>query len=234
MSDQSYNPKSEFGNRVVLVTGAAGALGQAVVDAFADSGATLAQLDVVPIDNAHYSAICDLTDAEACATAVSDIVTELGRVDVLANIAGGFTMGEQVHETSAETWDFMFNLNAMSLLNMARAVVPIMLAQGGGKLVNVGARAGLRGAGLMGAYSAAKSVVIRLTESLAEELKEQGINVNCVLPSIIDTARNREDMPDADFSRWVAPTALAAVVRFLASPDADPIHGAAIPVEGLS
>ena len=234
MNDQASNPKGEFDNRIVLVTGAAGALGEAVVDTFAQSGATLAQLDVVAIDNGHYSAICDLTDAQACAAAVNAIVAELGRVDVLANIAGGFAMGEQVHETSAETWDFMFNLNAMSVLNMARAVVPSMLAQASGKLVNVGARAGLRGAGQMGAYSAAKSVVIRLTESLAEELKEQGINVNCVLPSIIDTARNREDMPDADFSRWVAPTALARVVRFLASSAADPIHGAAIPVEGLS
>ena len=228
------NSDSEFGDRVVLVTGAAGALGQAVVDTFAQAGATVAQLDVVPLDNTHYSAICDLTDAEACTAAVSSVVTQLGRVDVLANIAGGFTMGERVHETSAETWDFMFNLNALSVLNMARAVVPTLLAQGGGKLVNVGARAGLHGAGLMGAYSASKSVVIRLTESLADELKEQGINVNCVLPSIIDTERNRADMPDADFSRWVAPSALARVVLFLASSAADPIHGAALPVDGLS
>ena len=230
MNDQA----GEFTNRVVVVTGAAGALGQAVVDAFAQGGATLAQLDVLPIDNAHYSATCDLTSAADCASAVTSVVEALGRVDVLANIAGGFTMGERVHETSDDTWNFMFNLNAVSVLNMARAVVPAMLAQGGGKVVNVGARAGLRGAGQMGAYSASKSVVIRLTESLAEELKEEGINVNCVLPSIIDTARNREDMPDADFSRWVAPSALAQVVRFLASSAADPIHGAAIPVEGLS
>ena len=229
MSDQV-----EFADRVVVVTGAAGALGQAVVESFAESGATLAQLDVLPIDNAHYSSTCDLTDAQACAAATKAIVNELGRIDVLANIAGGFAMGERVHETSSETWDFMFNLNALSVLNMARAVIPPMLDQGGGKLVNVGARAGLRGAGLMGAYSAAKSVVIRLTEALADELKEQGINVNCVLPSIIDTARNRADMPDADFSRWVTPDALAQVVRFLASSAADPIHGAAIPVEGLS
>ncbi|MBH79672.1 MAG: 3-oxoacyl-ACP reductase [Gammaproteobacteria bacterium] len=223
-----------FSHQVVVVTGAAGALGQAVVDAFADSGATVAQLDVLQLNNTHYSATCDLTDAGACRQAANDIVAALGGINVLANIAGGFTMGETVHETSDDSWDFMFNLNALSVLNMARAVVPTMLDQGGGKVINVGARAALRGGALMGAYSASKSVVIRLTESLADELKAQGINVNCVLPSIIDTQRNRADMPGADFSSWVAPQALAKVVRFLGSSDADPIHGAAIPVEGLA
>jgi NAD(P)-dependent dehydrogenase (short-subunit alcohol dehydrogenase family) len=86
----------------------------------------------------------------------------------------------------------------------------------------------------MGAYSASKSVVIRLTEAMADELKGQGINVNCILPSVIDTERNRADMPDADFSKWVTPEAMARVVGFLASDAADPIHGAALPVSGLS
>lgn len=225
---------SEFENKVVLVTGAAGALGRAVVAHFAERGARVAQLDVLEIDNDQYSATCDLTNAAACKGAVNDIVTELGGIDVLANIAGGFTMGEAVHETSAETWDFMMGLNAGSVLNMARAVVPVMLEAGGGKIINIGAGAGQKGAGQMGAYAASKSVVIRLTESMAEELKEQGINVNCILPSIIDTQRNRADMPDADFDRWVAPAAMAKVVGFLASASANPIHGAALPVSGLS
>ncbi len=225
---------SEFENKVVLVTGAAGALGRAVVAHFAERGARVAQLDVLEIDNDQYSATCDLTNAAACKEAVDDIVTELGGIDVLANIAGGFTMGEAVHETSAETWDFMMGLNAGSVLNMARAVVPVMLEAGGGKIINIGAGAGQKGAGQMGAYAASKSVVIRLTESMAEELKEQGINVNCILPSIIDTQRNRADMPDADFDRWVAPAAMAKVVGFLASASANPIHGAALPVSGLS
>jgi NAD(P)-dependent dehydrogenase (short-subunit alcohol dehydrogenase family) len=165
---------------------------------------------------------------------VGAITAELGGIDVLANIAGGFTMGETVHETSAETWDFMMGLNAGSVLNMARAVVPVMMAAGAGKIINIGAGAGQKGAGQMGAYGASKSVVIRLTESMAEELKEYGINVNCILPSIIDTERNRADMPEADFSRWVAPKAMAEVVGFLASEAAAPINGAAIPVAGLS
>ncbi|MCP5152985.1 MAG: SDR family NAD(P)-dependent oxidoreductase [Ectothiorhodospiraceae bacterium] len=225
---------SEFDGRVVLVTGAAGALGAAVSDHFAALGATVAQLDVQVIDNRRYSAVCDLTDASACRAAVEAVTAALGPVRVLANIAGGFTMGEAVHETSDETWDFMMGLNARSVLNMARAVVPGMLGAGGGKIVNVGAGAALHAPARMGAYSASKAVVIRLTEAMSAELKGKGINVNCVLPSIIDTERNRQDMPKADFGRWVRPEAMARVIAFLASGDADPIHGAALPVSGLS
>lgn len=225
---------SEFKNKTVIVTGAAGALGAAVVSHFAKLGARIAQLDVVEIDNAHYSATCDLTSHEECKAAVTAILGQFGQVDVLANIAGGFAMGDAVHETSADTWNFMMGLNAQSVLNMARAVVPLMINQGRGKIINIGARAGLRGAPNMAAYSASKSVVMRLTESLADEVKAQGVNVNCVLPSIIDTQRNRSDMPDADFDAWVTPAQLAAVIGFLASEAADPIHGAALPVEGLS
>ncbi len=225
---------TEFADKVVLVTGAAGALGQAVVEHFAARGAKLAQLDVVEIDNGHYSATCDLTDSASAAAAVADVVADLGTIDVLANIAGGFKMGEAVHETTAETWDFLMGLNAESVLNMARAVVPQMLAQGGGKIVNIGAGAGLSGMAQMGAYSASKSVVIRLTEAMSAELKAQHINVNCILPSVIDTPRNRADMPDADFGAWVTPTAMAEVVGFLTSAAAAPIHGAALPVSGLS
>lgn len=225
---------AEFSGKVVLVTGAAGALGRAVVEQFAAQGAKIAQLDVIKLDNGHFSATPDLTDAEACSSAVAAVCKELGPIDVLANIAGGFAMGEAVHETSAETWDFLMGLNAHSVLNMARAVVPLMLEQGAGKIINIGAGAGQQGMGQMGAYSASKSVVIRLTEAMAAELKQQGINVNCILPSIIDTERNRADMPDADFSAWVTPAAMAKVVAFLASEAAAPIHGAALPVSGLS
>ena len=225
---------SEFSGKVVLVTGAAGALGRAVVDHFASAGAKVAQLDVLKLDNGHFSATPDLTDADACREAVDAVYKELGPIDVLANIAGGFAMGEAVHETTAETWDFLMGLNAHSVLNMARAVVPVMLEHGGGRIINIGAGAGQQGLGRMGAYSASKSVVIRLTESMADELKQEGINVNCILPSIIDTERNRADMPDADFDAWVTPAAMAKVVAFLASEAATPIHGAAIPVSGLS
>jgi len=225
---------SEFDNKVVVVTGAAGALGRAVADHFAAAGARVAQLDVLEIDTDRYSAVCDLLDPKSCERAVDAIVEKFGGIDVLANIAGGFTMGQAVHETTEDTWDFMMGLNARSVLNMARTVVPVMLKGGKGKIINIGAGAGQAGIAQMGAYSASKSVVIRLTEAMAGELKQQGINVNCVLPSIIDTERNRQDMPDADFNLWVRPEAMARVIGFLASEAAAPIHGAALPVSGLS
>jgi NAD(P)-dependent dehydrogenase (short-subunit alcohol dehydrogenase family) len=143
-------------------------------------------------------------------------------------------MGPTVHESPASLWQSMFEINVHSLLNVVRTVVPAMLAQGHGKIVNIGAMGGVAGRPNMGAYSAAKSAVIRITESMAAELRDGGINVNCVLPSLIDTPPNRADMPNADFSRWVAPEALADVILFLASDKARAIHGAAIPVVGLS
>ena len=221
---------SEFDNKTVVITGAAGALGQAVANIFHTSGARVIGVDVIPFEAAYETRQADLIDPEGAA----QVVKSVGAIDILANIAGGFTMGDSVADTSDETWDFMFNLNTRTVLNMARAVVPRMVERKSGKIINIGARAGLRGSASMAAYAASKSVVIRLTESLADELKETGINVNCILPSIIDTERNRSDMPNANFDQWVAPKALAKVVRFLASEAADPIHGAAIPVEGLS
>ena len=221
---------SGLAGRSAVVTGAAGVLGAAVAQAFRDAGAKVTGVDIVTADAPWPIVIADLTDP----TATADALTQIGDIDILANIAGGFTMGDTVEETSDETWDFMFNLNARTVLNAARAAVPRMRARGSGKIVNIGARAALRGTGAMGAYCASKSVVLRLTETLADELKASGINVNCILPSIIDTPRNRSDMPGANFASWVAPSEVAAVALFLASDAANAVHGASIPVEGLS
>jgi len=220
-----------FAGQTVVVTGAAGALGQAVAEAFVAEGAAVAGLDIVEQSNIIA---CDLFDAASCKNAVQIVLDAHKKIDVLANVAGGFAMGQSVHETDASTWELMHKLNTGSVVNMASAVVPHMLANGGGKIVNVAARAGLAGAATMGAYVASKSAVIRLTETMAHELKEQRINVNCVLPSLIDTKTNRDAMPDEDFSRWVTPASIAQVMAFLASPAARDIHGAALPVEGLS
>lgn len=223
----------------VLITGAAGNLGQAVAAAFQAQGANLILLDLNEGllraaygdgNDAKRLLAVDLLDPAELAQAVE----ACGRIDVLCNLAGGFAMGEPVHQQSAETWQRMMSLNAGTVLNTAQAVVPGMLRNGGGKIVNVAAMGGLSGGATMAAYSAAKSAVIRITESMAAELREQNINVNCVLPSIIDTPQNRADMADADFSRWVAPAALADVIVFLASDGARAIHGAALPVVGLS
>ena len=176
----------------------------------------------------------DLGDPASIAGAVEAAVARFGRIDALCNLAGGFHMGEKVHEIPADKWDFMMELNAGSVLRMCHAVVPHMLQAGGGRIVNIGAFSALSGKAEMAAYVASKSAVIRLTESMAAELRTAHINVNCVLPSIIDTPQNRAAMPKADFSRWVAPDALADVLLFLCSPAARAIHGAAIPVVGLS
>jgi NAD(P)-dependent dehydrogenase (short-subunit alcohol dehydrogenase family) len=231
---------------VVMITGAAGALGRAVARAFADRGAALVLLDrdeatlraAFPGGDGEHPgrllAAADLADATAVQAAADAALARFGRIDVLCNIAGGFTMGEAVHETSDDTWARMFDLNARSVVHTARAVVPAMQRQGRGKVINVGANGAARGAAQMGAYAASKSAVARLTESMAAELREQGINVNCVLPSILDTPANRAAMPDADPARWVAPADLAAVVVFLASDAARAVHGASVPVVGLS
>ena len=221
---------SGLAGRHAVVTGAAGVLGTAVAQAFHDAGARVTGIDIVAADASWPVVIADLTDRDATVEALAGV----GPVDILANIAGGFTMGDTVETTSDETWDFMFDLNARTVLNAVRAAVPGMRERGSGRIVNIGARAALRGTGAMGAYCASKSVVLRLTETLADELKASGVNVNCILPSIIDTPRNRSDMPGADFSKWVAPAEVAAVALFLASDAANAVHGASIPVEGLS
>ncbi len=229
--------------RVTVVTGAAGTLGRAVAAAFAAEGAKLVLVDIAAKGlEAAYGGesdtklplVVDLSQPTAIAGALAGAEKRFGPVEIVCNVAGGFNMGPAVHETNDEFWRGLMDLNAGTVLNMARAVVPGMIAAGFGRIVNVAAMGGVTGKGNMAAYSASKSVVIRLTESMSAELRDKGINVNCVMPSIIDTPPNRADMPDADFSRWVAPAALAEVILFLASDKARAIHGASIPVVGLS
>ncbi|MCG8317436.1 MAG: SDR family NAD(P)-dependent oxidoreductase [Pseudomonadales bacterium] len=233
-----------FDDKVVVVTGAAGGLGQHIASHFRDQGAKLALVDysdellqkTFPKINEDMEMLvaCDLTNRESTGNAFKDILGRFGCIDVLANIAGGFIMGEAVHETSDKTWDFLFNLNTRSILNTTAVTVPAMQGQGGGKIINVSAASSVKGIAQMGAYVASKCAVHRLTETMAEELREQNINVNCIMPSIIDTPTNRDAMPDADFAKWVTPQQLANVVGFLASDASSGVHGAGIPVVGLS
>jgi NAD(P)-dependent dehydrogenase (short-subunit alcohol dehydrogenase family) len=229
--------------RVVMITGAAGNLGRAVAQSFAHAGDAL-----VLVGRTQESllraygeetpqrllAAADLLAPAQLDAAVRRALQGLGSIDVLCNIAGGFQMGEPVHETRDESWDLMMDLNVRTVLHTARAVVPHMLARGQGRIINVGANAAIKGAAQMGAYVASKSAVLRLTETMAAELRERGINVNCVMPSIIDTPENRAAMPKADPARWVKPEQLAQVISFLASDAASALHGACIPVVGLS
>lgn len=236
---------SEFEKTVVVITGAAGNLGRAVAQAFAADGAHLALLDLdadgieatIAACNGQASARAfptNLIETSTVNATLDDVLAAFGRIDVLANIAGGFTMGPRIQDTEDRDWNFMMDLNARSVFNTCRRVIPAMLEQGGGRIINVSARAAEQGKGRMGPYCASKAAVLTLTESLAAENKFDDINVNCILPGTIDTPQNRDAMPDADFSKWVPPAALADVVKFLASSAARCVTGAAIPVYGQS
>jgi NAD(P)-dependent dehydrogenase (short-subunit alcohol dehydrogenase family) len=232
-------------DRIAIVTGAAGNLGGAVARAFEAAEAGLVLVDYKPDrlpqlfpelakTSQHFLATSvDLTDEEAVKWMVEQTVERFGRIDVLVNAAGGY-QGGSVEGMSLEAWDYMLDLNARTALVASRAVIPVMLQQEAGKIINVASRSALQGSSRSAAYSAAKSAVIRLTESMSAGLKKSGINVNCVLPSTIDTPENRSAMPKADASRWVEPAAIADVILFLASDAARAIHGAAIPVYGLA
>jgi NAD(P)-dependent dehydrogenase (short-subunit alcohol dehydrogenase family) len=219
-------------DKKVVVTGGAGVLGNAVGEVAKAQGAEVVLLDVVPdfVSELGTTHTVDLTAPDQ----VAEVFDAIGDFDVLANIAGGFDMGPTVYETEDALWDAMFEINVTTLRTVLRAAVPVLVARGRGSIVNVGALGALRGTGNMGAYGAAKSTVMRLTEALSDEVKAQGVNVNAVLPSLIDTPRNRADMPGADFSTWVSPEDLAHVVCFLGSDQAKAVHGALVPVSGLA
>jgi NAD(P)-dependent dehydrogenase (short-subunit alcohol dehydrogenase family) len=227
---------------IVVVTGAAGALGHAVAEHFWKQGATVIAVDLRQQAleqrfggrERFVCAAADLTDAARTKAALEDAISRAGRPDVLCNIAGGFAMGDAVHATPEPTWRRMIDLNVATVFNASAVVVPYMLEAGAGKIINVAAASAASGKGGMGAYCAAKDAVARLTESMAQELRSGGINVNAVAPSILDTPANRADMPGADPAQWVALGDLAAVMAFLVSPAARAIHGAVVPVLGLS
>lgn len=236
----------DFSDQVVVITGASGNLGQAIADAFGNAGGHLVLVDRAPDrlpqqypaltgSTEHWLATgVDVTDVAAMKEMAATAFARWGRIDVLVNTVGGYRSGQPLHEAGLDLFDFMLNLNARSTWVACQSVIPHMLAQGSGKIVNVAARVSLAGGANMAAYSASKAAVLRLTESMAAELKMQGINVNAVLPGTIDTPQNRKESPKADFGRWLAPAALADVILFLASDAARAIHGAGVPVYGLS
>jgi NAD(P)-dependent dehydrogenase (short-subunit alcohol dehydrogenase family) len=225
----------------ILVTGAFGALGSATATAAARGGARVALVDQAPAPPPRLLESCgpdafamggiNLTDPSAAAAAVENAHQRLGGLDVLINIAGAFRW-QTVAEGDPATWDLMFAINLKTAVNTSRAALTYLRQSKAGRIINIGANAATKAAAGMGAYTASKAAVHRLTESLAEELKVGQITVNAVLPSIIDTSANRADMAQADFASWVTPTALAAVILFLASDAAQPITGALLPVIG--
>jgi len=231
-------------DKITVVTGAVGNLGTATARLFQQAGAKTVLVDRSPdrvreafkdiADSPDHllAGGVDLSDAASLGNLIEQTLGKFGRVDALVNTVGGYRGGKPVHEADVADWDFLFNVNVRTTLLCCRAVIPQMLRQGRGTIINVASRDGLSGSAGYAAYSASKSAVLRLTESLANELKVSNINVNCILPGTIDTPQNRAAIPDADFSKWVEPAALADVILFLASDDSRAINGAALPVFG--
>lgn len=236
----------EFQDRTILIAGAGGNLGSSVAAMFIKTGANLVLVDysdeklqrLFPelIDSDQHLVFqgIDINNHTSLNLVINKAMEKFERIDVLVNTIGGYLGGFPMHETSDENWDMLFNLNARAVFNLSRAIIPIMKEIKSGKIINIAARLGLKGTANHAAYSAAKSAVIRLTEAMAQELKNDDVNVNCVLPGTIDTPQNRASMPNADYSRWITPDAIAEVILFLASDAAGAITGASIPVYGQS
>ena len=223
--------------RVIAVSGGFGALGRAVAATLAGCGATVASIDFAAAPatgqtaGVHLYGGVDLTDEPAASSLMTRIVHDSGRLDGLINIAGGFHW-EKLEGGALETWDSMYRINLRTAVVACKTALPFLVKSGNGRIVNIGAMGAIKAGAGMGAYAASKAGVAKLTEALAEELKDRGVTVNAILPSMIDTPRNRLDMPDADFSRWVAPSAIAEVIAFLLSDAAGAVTGALIPVAG--
>ena len=231
-------------NRNVLITGGTGILGSAVTKAYLTQGDTVAvtylfeeeverfkQYNPDLSDNVTFL-FANVTEEAEVQKTIAEFISQFGALDILVNIVGGFVGGIPAAELEEDRWDFMMNLNLKSVFLCCKTVIPHMTARGYGKIINVSARAGLKGEAGLSAYCVSKGGVRTLTESLAAEVMDSGVNVNAIMPSIMDTPMNREAMPDEEHDRWVAPVDVAKVICFLTSDDASIINGAAIPVYG--
>jgi NAD(P)-dependent dehydrogenase (short-subunit alcohol dehydrogenase family) len=226
----------DLSGKVVAVTGAFGALGAAVAATLAGFGARVARLDHAPAPAESAAASLayggvDLAEDAAAASLMTRIASDAGRLDGLVNIAGGFKF-EKLEGGTLETWDSMYRMNLRTAVACCKAALPYLLKSGNGRIINIGALGAAKASAGMGSYAASKAGVAKLTEALADELKDRGITVNALLPSTLDTPRNRHDMPNAEFARWVAPSAVGDLIAFLMSDSARAVTGALIPVAG--
>lgn len=221
--------------KVIVITGASGALGKVVADTAIKRGARVAGIDHASAkigttpDRIELGGV-DLSDAEQAAKAIGAAAAHFGRLDALVNIAGAFSF-ETVSEGNPKTWQHLYTINVLTALNASRAAIPHLVSSGTGRIINIGAMGALQAGAGMGPYAASKAGVHRLTEALAAELKGK-VTVNAVLPSTIDTPTNRRDMPKADFTTWVTADELANIILFLASDAASAVTGALLPVRG--
>ncbi len=235
-----------YAGQVVIVTGAVGRLGCVTARTLAPLGARLVLVDRseqrlraaypdLALASDHLLAgDIDLLAAEAAGRVAALALGRFQRIDALVHTVGAFAGGTKVYEGDLQLWTRLFDTNVRTTLHICQAVLPTMLKQRRGRVVTVASRAALAGPAGAGAYAAAKSAVLRLTESLSAEVKDAGVNVNCVLPGTLDTPENRRAMPDADPRTWVPLQAVANVIAFLASDAAGAIHGAALPAFGTA
>jgi NAD(P)-dependent dehydrogenase (short-subunit alcohol dehydrogenase family) len=243
ISNNTMSVAYDFSNKVVLITGGTGALGRALVKKFINSSArTISsfrddkEAENLKSENGKVELIkMDITNEEQILKTIPTIVERFGTVNILVNVVGGYLGGKNITELGLSDWETMMDLNLKSAFLISKHVIPVMKSSGnGGKVVHISSRTGLKSEGSDSAYAASKAGLIRFVESISQEFKEYNINVNCILPSIIDTEANRKAMPKADFSKWLSTDDLANVVLFLCSTDAKVINGAAIPTYGLS
>src|SRR5262249_15694185 len=233
-----------FAGKSVLIAGGTGALGPAVLLAFLDESAYVVvtyrrQEEFVALNKAAAATglslegfQVDVTDEGAVRRLTEQLIASHGRVDVLVNAVGGYAGGQPLWEIDSKTFDQMLALNLRSGYWLCRAIVPLMLKQRSGAIVNVSSRTAVDHAAGAAAYAASKAAAVAMIDSLAADLKGTGLRVNSVLPSIIDTDANRKAMPKADFTKWPKPEEIARVILFLCSDEARLIHGAAVPVYG--
>jgi NAD(P)-dependent dehydrogenase (short-subunit alcohol dehydrogenase family) len=226
-----------MGSRVVLVTGAKGGLGTSVTQTFLDAGATVVGVSrsIQDSDFPHsaFAAMrAELSSGEAARDLVDRVIAKYRRIDVLAHLVGGFAGGKSIADTDDATLEQMLDMNVRSAFHIIRAVVPHMRNQGSGRILAIGSRAAVDPAARIGAYSASKAALVSLIRTVAIENKDTGISANVVLPGTMDTPANRAGDPQADFSKWVQPAQVAALLLHLASDAASQVSGAAIPVYG--
>ncbi|HTT18804.1 MAG TPA: SDR family NAD(P)-dependent oxidoreductase [Candidatus Sulfotelmatobacter sp.] len=222
---------------VVVITGANGGLGSYVTRAFLDAGATVVgtsrKIEQSKFAHPGFAAIpADITTRSGAGELITQIMAQFGKIRVLVHTVGGFAGGQTVAETDDATMQKMMDLNFHSLFHTASAAIPALRASGNGRLIAIGSRAAVDPGPGVGAYSASKAAMVSLVKTIAMENRDAGLQANTILPGTIDTPANRKDMPNADFSKWVHPAAIASLILWLAGDAGKNINGASIPIYG--